>query len=344
MLRFIRDQPVHLFDAYTGNVRAFYRPYNAMDELESPNVVCFSPGGEAILAGGFRTDRTLHLFDISRPGRDSTILRLGKTRKSSDGQKGLVSALAYAQDPSSNQVAVGTYSPGSIYLYDQRTEQPSGTILSGLCVVGHGRSYARKKRRFVEGPGGEEAGEDNDSTSQWLSNAKLKWFIKRAQGGITQLKFAPNQPHILYSSSRRSDVILSWDLRMLTGQSNSDTICGLGSFATCADTNQRLQFDLDSSGEGLFAAGKDNCLRVYDVASGKQTSILEDLNDCCNGVSCFAQSDKGNSLLVAVTTGAYHFPTEEDLENNDRVFASQDRLTGAGSLCLYNLRYGSKTC
>ena len=92
---YFSDQPVHLYDAYTGAVRATYRPFNAMDEMESPTVAIFSGNGQKILAAGFRTDRTIHIFDAAVPGRDSTILHLGKTRRSSDGQKGLVSALSF---------------------------------------------------------------------------------------------------------------------------------------------------------------------------------------------------------------------------------------------------------
>lgn len=188
------DQPIHLYDAYTGKVRAHYRPYNALDEMESPNVTIFSPDGQTIVAGGFRTDRVVHLFSAARPGRDSTVLRLGKTRRSTDGQKGLVSALCYNNnndEKNPNVLAVGTYSPGSIYLYDVRMELPAGVVLDGRCVVGHGQNHSRKKWRQV--------GEENTEDGDWLTTAKIKWFLKRAQTGITQLQFAS---HILYSASR----------------------------------------------------------------------------------------------------------------------------------------------
>jgi WD40 repeat protein len=133
LLLHFRDQPIHLFDAYTGEIRATYCPYNALDAMESPAVVSFSSDGQRVMAAGFRSDRVIHVFDTATPGRDSTCLRLGKTRRSSDGQKGHVSALTF----SSNErvFCVGTYSPGSIYVYDERTgQQPSATILNGVVV------------------------------------------------------------------------------------------------------------------------------------------------------------------------------------------------------------------
>jgi len=82
------DRPIHLYDAYTGAVRASYRPYNGLDELEAPMVATFAPDGGSITAAGFRTDRMIQIFDTARPGRDAlTTLHLGKTRRSTDGQK-----------------------------------------------------------------------------------------------------------------------------------------------------------------------------------------------------------------------------------------------------------------
>ena len=51
---------------------------------------------------------------------------------------------------------MGTYSPASIYIYDDRMSNvafnPAGTIIlsSGVAVVGHGRAFSRKRRRFVD--------------------------------------------------------------------------------------------------------------------------------------------------------------------------------------------------
>eukprot|EP00527_Entomoneis_sp_CCMP2396_P002700 CAMPEP_0198142150 /NCGR_PEP_ID=MMETSP1443-20131203/5035_1 /TAXON_ID=186043 /ORGANISM="Entomoneis sp., Strain CCMP2396" /LENGTH=382 /DNA_ID=CAMNT_0043805107 /DNA_START=33 /DNA_END=1178 /DNA_ORIENTATION=- len=266
-----RDQPVHLFDAYTGNIRATYRPFNALDEMESPTVVGFSRDGSRIFTGGFKTDRFIHVFDLSVPGRESTILRFGKTRRSSDGQKGLVSS--FATSPDGRVFCVGTYAPGSIYVYDERSgAQPSGTILNGVCIVGHGKSHSRKKRRFAVMEEEEKSAVDGgteDSVSIF-SQARVKWFQSRAQGGITQMQFADQEYH-LYSASRRSDAVLLWDLRMLSGNEDyqSEPIRGIRSFATSSDTNQRLEFDMDCNTNRLFIGGLDRCVRGYDTKSGK---------------------------------------------------------------------------
>lgn len=301
--------------------------------MESPSVVTFSSDGQRVLTSGFRSDRVIHVFDTAAPGRASTCLRLGKTRRSSDGQKGHVSALSCS--PDGRVFCVGTYSPGSMYIYDYRTgQQPSATILNGVSVVGHGRASSRKKRHFasMENPtneGGEEKEDEN-----WFSAAKVKWFQARAQGGITQLKFAPNDEYILYSASRHSNAIISWDLRMLSGNPDyqSNPIRGIGSFETDSDTNQRLEFDLDDTGERLFVGGRDKCVRIYDVSSGDLKHTIDGLDDAANGVS-FCSHASAKTSYLAVATGSRRFPSEEDLDSdNESVHPASEQPPGFLSL------------
>lgn len=305
-----RDQPVHLYDAYTGSVRATYRPYNRLDELESPTVVSFSPDGQKLYCGGFRTDRCLHVFETNVPGRESTISLLGKTRRSSDGQKGIVSSICHG----SSVMAVGTYAPGSIYLYDNRSMSTVGTILNGVCVVGHGRSHSKKKRRFAAMDDGEDL----------FSSAKIKWFQTRAQGGVTQLQFGTDN-YTLFSLSRRSDAVLAWDVRMMTGQDSSRPICGIKSYATDHDTNQRLEFDFDENGR-LVVGGRDNCVRIYDVPTGLLVDTLDGLHSAANGVSC-------HGSLVTVAVGSRVFPTVEDYDKE----GDEEIVAAKGSLEMYKV-------
>ncbi|CAB9501244.1 Cajal body protein 1 [Seminavis robusta] len=342
-----RDQPVQLIDAYTGGIRATYVPMNAMDEMESPSVVQFSTDGHSIVAAGFRTERMIQLFDSARPGKHaSSLLKLGQTRRSSDGQKGLVSALAFHSQPqqqsNTNLLAVGTYAPGSIYIYDfrQGSQQPSGTIWNGSCIVGHGKKHASKKRRN---------GEDDDDN--FFSAAKTQWYAHRAQRGITQLQF--DQDGKLYSASRNSDSILVWDVRMLSGNpSYSNTpIRGYTSFPVSAPTNQRIQFALDDSSSRLFVGGvpdtftKKAVVRVYNtsVESSSDNKLVQELvipecapTDAVNGLSYNATYD-----MLAVATGSRRFPDFEDASNDNQ--QEQDEVLPPGSLRLYKWNTVSTT-
>jgi len=403
-----RDSPVHLYDAYDGSIRATYRPYNALDEMESPSVLCFAENGQKLVTGGLRTDRILHVFDINRPGREHSrpLIKLGKTRRSKDGQKGLVSAMAYSE--ASGVIAVGTYSPGSIYLYDLRTYSKSAVaeivVSSSLstssggtvCVAGHGKKGKRNKRkRFAPPDGCDDGGGDDDvskATTTGVENAlesmssinfsaaKLQWYQSRTRGGVTQVEFGDDTNnnnggggggggggtgHYLFSTSRRSNAILQWDLRKL---SSSNFCPGIDSFETDNYTNQRIEFQLYKN--QIWTGGRDGCVRVYDYSHRRSTSMstlmststgdhgsllarIGGFRDCVNGISLHPDADlnvnvnvtdsvdfdvtddtdslgRDNSVqfgnsLLAVAVGSRHFPSENDWENEDPHVSLTDR-------------------
>jgi telomerase Cajal body protein 1 len=252
-----REQPVHLYDAYSGKVRATYSPYSSeRDEPISPLIAKFDPTGSRVVCGGFSIDRFIHIFDVSRPGKESLCCyKLGKTRRSQDGQKGLVSSISCAAS-SPNILAVGTYSPGSIYIYDTRVSEGAEVAVvlhGGISVVGHGK----RVKRF--------AGIDNDD-EDIFSLAKSRWFQKRAQTGVTQLQFCEDD-HMLLSASRKSDAVLLWDIRMMTSpESAIRPICGVKSYAVNHNSNQRMGFHVHD--DRLYVGDRDKCVKVYDVVSG----------------------------------------------------------------------------
>jgi hypothetical protein len=376
------SMPIHLVDAYTSQLRASYRPYNSVDAMEGPNVISFNNDGSKLYGTGFVSDRTIAIFDVSIPGRDGMIARLGKTRRSRDGQKGMPSALAFPGSGGrgsgvggpSNVFAVGTYSPASIYIYDDRTYVPCGTIVlhGGLAVVGHGRAFARKRRRGGRGEGDAAADvgdddyddvgierEDNDDNPP-LASARVDWFHSRARGGVTQLAWAPcasSNPHVLFSASRHSDAVLSWDVRVMSGLDDgggdrggrrSRSFCGgLRSYSRGNgnnSTNQRLEFELDDVGRRMFVGSNDEGLvRIYDVSSGKlegtldayaDDAIVSDAGDggggvigkrdAVNGLSYFPNVYGGGETgracegLLAVAIGSRRFgDVHSDVDDDD---------------------------
>eukprot|EP00956_Cyclotella_meneghiniana_P008886 scaffold12152_cov52-Cyclotella_meneghiniana.AAC.4 len=346
--------PIHLIDAYTSSLRASYRPHNNVDELEGPTIVEFSPDGSKIYGTGFKTDRTIAVFDTSIPGREGQILRLGKTRRSADGQKGIPSALAFpnnncsgggggGNNGPSNVFAVGAYSPASIYIYDDRmASSPAGTIVlhGGLTVVGHGKAFSRKKRRFATTTD-ESNNDDGQEEKNWFSSARVHWFQSQARGGVTQLMWAPctsSNPYVLYSASRRSNAVLSWDVRMLSCNNNNRKtypICGLKSYARDGDTNQRLGFDLDRDGKKIFVGTgcKEGTVKIYDTASSTLEYELEiDNSQCKDAVNGVSVLHTGSESLLAVATGSRSYP-DEDVEGDTPSLSS-------GLLQLYSISDG----
>ena len=320
-----KDQPLHLFDAYTGKVRCSYRTYDAVDNLESAQSVAFTPDGERILAG---FNRYIKMFHTNVPGREYDTMRLGKSRYSKDGQKGIVSAISYPTS-SRNIFAVGTYA-GSLYLYDDRVPSAiaADIVINGRCVVGHGKSNKaakQLKRKFFQH--NEEFSEDAAiSIDDLMASAKKKWFEKVVNGGITQLTWSPGNDNLLFSASRRSNQIVCWDVR---------TKSGISSFARVAEeTNQHIGFDLDD--KRLYAGSRDNTILIYDITTTECVNSIK-CADVVNGVSCFNSYD-----LIACSTGDRRFSVDihtddEDVVKDETNMGNIPHDDPPGSLQLYSL-------
>lgn len=107
-----KESPVHLWDAYTGELRATYRPYNQVDEIEAPISIQFVDYGNTLWCG---LKNSLKIFDVQRPGRQTSAIDL---KNDFPNMRGLVSCIR--ENPvMPGLVALGTYSK-RIGLYKDR--------------------------------------------------------------------------------------------------------------------------------------------------------------------------------------------------------------------------------
>ncbi|XP_061192966.1 telomerase Cajal body protein 1-like [Saccostrea echinata] len=104
-----KDNPIHNWDANTGQLVSSYRAYNQMDELSAAYSLCYSLDGRKIYCG---FNKMIRVFDTDRPGREceSRPTYVGKV----GGQYGIISCLA--PSPQGGMYAAGSYSR-SIGLY-----------------------------------------------------------------------------------------------------------------------------------------------------------------------------------------------------------------------------------
>lgn len=118
-----REHPVHLWDLEAGSLRATYSAYNHLDEVTAAHSLCFDLGGQR-LYGGFA--RCVRVWDVSRPGRAAEERPTAKTRRARQGQRGLISALAF------NPNGSGMYAAGSYACTTALYEERSGDALATL--------------------------------------------------------------------------------------------------------------------------------------------------------------------------------------------------------------------
>uniref|UniRef100_A0A665VH61 Telomerase Cajal body protein 1 n=1 Tax=Echeneis naucrates TaxID=173247 RepID=A0A665VH61_ECHNA len=120
-----RDNPVHVWDAFYGEVRASFRPYNHLDELTAAHSLCFSPDGTQLYCG---FDKTVRVFYTDRPGRDC---EERPTVVKKQGQSGIISCFGFS--PCQSVYACGSYSRCA-GLYSCQ----DGTLLALLPTRHHG--------------------------------------------------------------------------------------------------------------------------------------------------------------------------------------------------------------
>lgn len=74
----LQGQPISLWDAGDGSLRASYRGYSDVDEVTAAYSLAFSPDG-AKLAAGY--NKSLRVFDVARPGRDCATVPTHRKRQ-----------------------------------------------------------------------------------------------------------------------------------------------------------------------------------------------------------------------------------------------------------------------
>lgn len=115
LLTAVSNAPVHLWDAFSGVLRASYCSFNQVDELVSPHCVAFDIAGQNIYCGFLNT---LRIFDITRPGRECVTRKL-KDASDYPGfkQNGIISSIA-VNPTLPSLYAVGSYR-SSVGMYNE---------------------------------------------------------------------------------------------------------------------------------------------------------------------------------------------------------------------------------
>lgn len=94
----LQGQPIKLWDACSGQLRASYRAYDDADEITAAASVTFSPDGSKLLAG---YNKALRAFDVARPGRECR--KIATYRKRQEG------SMAGEAQQSSGDVCMSSY-------------------------------------------------------------------------------------------------------------------------------------------------------------------------------------------------------------------------------------------
>ncbi|XP_019616447.1 PREDICTED: telomerase Cajal body protein 1-like [Branchiostoma belcheri] len=112
-----KDNPIHMWDAFTGQLRCAYKAYDHMDEVVSAHSLTFNPEGSKLYCG---FNKTVRIFETNRPGREC---ETRKTHVNKTGQGGIISCIDVSPE-NSDIYACGSYSK-SVGVYTE----PKGKLL-----------------------------------------------------------------------------------------------------------------------------------------------------------------------------------------------------------------------
>ncbi|KAJ6654952.1 hypothetical protein lerEdw1_006423 [Lerista edwardsae] len=137
-----RDNPVHVWDAFYGDLRATFRSYNHLDELTAAHSLCFTPDGAQLFCG---FDKAVRVFDTSRPGR---VCENRPTFVKKRGQSGIISCIAFS--PTQPLYACTSYSK-TVGLYSRAEGDPLAVLHGHRGGVTHALFSPEGSRLFTGG-------------------------------------------------------------------------------------------------------------------------------------------------------------------------------------------------
>ncbi|CAL5213439.1 unnamed protein product [Lathyrus oleraceus] len=108
-------------------------------------------------------------------------------------------------------------------------------------------------------------------------NMELLYVLHGQEGGVTHVQFSKDGNY-LYTGGRKDPYILCWDVR-------NTVDCVYKLYRSAENTNQRILFDIDPSGQHLGTGGQDGLVHIYDLQTGQWVSSFEAALDTVNGFS-----------------------------------------------------------
>ncbi|XP_058735493.1 uncharacterized protein LOC131607509 [Vicia villosa] len=108
-------------------------------------------------------------------------------------------------------------------------------------------------------------------------NMELLYVLHGQEGGVTHVQFS-RDGNYLYTGGRKDPYILCWDVR-------NTVDCVYKLYRSAENTNQRILFDIEPSGQHLGTGGQDGLVHIYDLQTGQWVSSFEAALDTVNGFS-----------------------------------------------------------
>ncbi|KAK2383095.1 guanine nucleotide-binding protein subunit beta-1 [Trifolium repens] len=151
-------------------------------------------------------------------------------------------------------------------------------------------------------------------------NMELLYVLHGQEGGVTHVQFS-RDGNYLYTGGRKDPYILCWDVRKAVD-------CVYKLYRSAENTNQRILFDIDPSGQHLGTGGQDGSVHIYDLQTGQWVSSFEAAQDTVNGFSFHP------FLPHAVSSSGHRrFVIPEEDSDGDLSLSGRENCVSVWSFC-----------
>ncbi|KAJ7266406.1 WD40-repeat-containing domain protein [Mycena haematopus] len=221
----VREAPIKLLDASDGRLRASYPIVDHRERQIAPHSLAFNLSGTKLYCG---FEDAIEVFDVGRPGPNKgTRLHTSPSKKSRDGLKGIISALAFSPSYDAADMYVAgslTATPGNIAVFTESDGAVPVSFVAG-------------------GPGAGVTQLHFNPTRPYILYAA---FRRRREIYSWDLRADVSAPVAIYSPSPPAEE------REEGLQTN---------------TNQKRRFDVDVAGRWLGVGDQEGTVHMFDLHS-----------------------------------------------------------------------------
>lgn len=265
-------------------LRASYCAQDHNDEPTAAHSLAFA-GEDSRLFAGY--EHAIRAFDLSRPGHNADVLRTTPTRRSKQGQKGIISALCAV---GTDTLAAASFR-GTVWLYDT-------TRLGLRPVRSLGTAHAKGATCVA-------ATADGACMASGARAGKNKGVWRGCLPRTRPYSRAPTRPFL--AGGRLDDSVHVWDMRQ-----TQQRLC---SVPRAARTNQRLGFVFAPDGT-LWMGDGNGHLCGWSVRDGPPQCVASTrLHECVNGVD--VSNSAPTRLVVSTGERVFHCPDSDSEEEGD---------------------------
>ncbi|CAL0331421.1 unnamed protein product [Lupinus luteus] len=299
-------------DSYAANL--------VMHEGESIHDFCWYPYTSASdpVTNVFATttrDHPIHLWD-------ATSGELRCTYRAYDAMDEITAAFSVAFNPAGTKIFAG-YNK-CIRMFDLHRPGRDFELYSTVKDKKEGQTGVISSIAFSPSHTGTLAlGSYSQTTAIYREdNMELLYVLHGQEGGVTHVQFS-RDGNYLYTGGRKDPYIMCWDLR-------NTVDCVYKLYRASENTNQRILFDIDPSGQHLGTGGQDGFVHLYDLQTGQWVSGFQAALDTVNGFSFHP------FLPHAVTSSGHRrFVIPDDDDKEDFSLSVNENCVSVWSFC-YN--------